>query len=156
MFSFTGMLGTSVYAQNVTALKVLSLQDSSVIAGVSVTINGKGTVYQTDGKGEIALPKLNSGESIRLTHISFLGLQIKVSDIQNDVIWMQPLNASIEEVEVVNTGYFSAPKERLAGSYVHIDNKLLNRSLSGNILDRLEGVANGLQFDRGNTYWRGH
>ncbi|WP_164108682.1 MULTISPECIES: SusC/RagA family TonB-linked outer membrane protein [Sphingobacterium] len=52
----------------------------------------------------------------------------------------------IDEV-VVNTGYYTIPKERATGSFTHIDRKALDRSVGGNILERLEGIASGLQFD---------
>src|SRR5690606_12870067 len=54
---------------------------------------------------------------------------------------------AIEEVQV-STGYYRIPKERATGSFVQIDNELLNRSVSTNILDRLNGVASGVLFDQ--------
>lgn len=55
-------------------------------------------------------------------------------------------NNLIDEV-VVNTGYYTIPKDRATGSFTHIDSKALQRTVGGNILERLEGVASGLQFD---------
>jgi TonB-linked SusC/RagA family outer membrane protein len=71
---------------------------------------------------------------------------------------MQPTSREIEEVVVeVNTGFFTVPKERSTGSYVHIDGELLNRSVGSNILDRLDGVTKGAIFntaDMGKTRLR--
>src|SRR5690606_31154815 len=53
----------------------------------------------------------------------------------------------LEEVEV-STGYQTIPAERATGSFVRVDNELLNRSVGTNILDRLEGVSSGVLFDR--------
>ncbi|SEL23788.1 SusC/RagA family TonB-linked outer membrane protein [Parapedobacter koreensis] len=58
-----------------------------------------------------------------------------------------PGENQLEEVEV-STGYQTIPKERATGSFVQVDNKLLNRSVGANILDRLEGVSSGVLFDR--------
>ena len=55
---------------------------------------------------------------------------------------------SIEEVTVVETGYFRVPQERATGSFVHIDQQLLNRTVGSNILDRLAGVTRGLIFNQ--------
>src|SRR5690606_1094896 len=52
---------------------------------------------------------------------------------------------TLEEV-VINTGYYQVPIERSTGSFTHVDDKLINRSIGSNILQRLEGVANGVQF----------
>ena len=53
----------------------------------------------------------------------------------------------IDTVSVTaETGYFKVPEERATGSFVHIDNKLLSRTVGSNILDRLNGVTRGLIF----------
>ncbi|MBL1411593.1 TonB-dependent receptor plug domain-containing protein, partial [Sphingobacterium faecale] len=48
---------------------------------------------------------------------------------------------------VAETGYFKVPEERATGSFVHIDNKLLSRTVGSNILERLNGVTRGLIFN---------
>ncbi|MBD1430168.1 hypothetical protein [Sphingobacterium litopenaei] len=63
-------------------------------------------------------------------------------------IELQQLHQYIDEV-VVSTGYYNIPKERATGSFTHVGNKLIQREPSTNILDRLEGVANGVNFIRG-------
>jgi len=54
---------------------------------------------------------------------------------------------AMEEV-IINTGYERISPERMTGSYVSIDNKLLNRKISPDILERLDGVTNGLIFNK--------
>ncbi|MCW3087593.1 MAG: SusC/RagA family TonB-linked outer membrane protein, partial [Sediminibacterium sp.] len=66
------------------------------------------------------------------------------------VIALEPLYAELDEV-IVNTGYQALPKERSAGSFVQLDNALVNRRVSSNILDRLDGVTSGLLFNRNRT-----
>src|SRR5690606_34138284 len=53
---------------------------------------------------------------------------------------------TIDEVQV-STGYQRIPKERATGSFVQIDNKLLNRRVSTTIAERLDAIAPGLQSD---------
>ena len=65
-------------------------------------------------------------------------------------IQLEPLITQLDEV-VVNTGYQALPKERATGSFVQIDNELLNRKIGNNILDRLDGVTSGLIFNRNKT-----
>ena len=57
---------------------------------------------------------------------------------------------TIEEVSIIETGYFRVPQERATGSFVHIDQELLSRTVGSNILDRLEGVTRGLIFNQSN------
>ena len=58
-----------------------------------------------------------------------------------------PKIRGLEDV-VVSTGYETTSKERTTGSYVKIDNALLNRRVSTGILDRLEGITSGLAFNK--------
>ena len=51
---------------------------------------------------------------------------------------------------VVYTGYQSLPKERATGSFEKIDNKLLNLSVSSDIISRLENTSS-VYFDRRNN-----
>ncbi|MGJ1536301.1 SusC/RagA family TonB-linked outer membrane protein [Sphingobacterium multivorum] len=61
-------------------------------------------------------------------------------------IILQQENRMLEEV-TINTGYQKIPKERATGSFVVLDEKLLNRRASTNVLQQIEGLSSGLQFD---------
>ncbi|MGN8035656.1 SusC/RagA family TonB-linked outer membrane protein [Chitinophaga sp. 22321] len=50
--------------------------------------------------------------------------------------------------EFVYTGYQILSRERSTGSFDKVNNKLLNRKVTGNILTRLDGVTSALQFDK--------
>ncbi|RYY32526.1 MAG: SusC/RagA family TonB-linked outer membrane protein, partial [Sphingobacteriaceae bacterium] len=60
------------------------------------------------------------------------------------------LEASYQQLEevIVNTGYQQLNKERATGSFVQLTEKQLSNQVGSNILNRLEGIANGLQVDR--------
>lgn len=62
--------------------------------------------------------------------------------------------AVLNQVNIVSTGYQRIPQERATGSFVLIDSVLFNRRNGRNVLDRLDGVASGLIFNKntlGNT-----
>lgn len=136
-----------VYAQGDLKLILKSRADSSVVSGVNMLLDNK--VIGTSGKnGVLEVSVRYMGNAITLRHLAYADVQLELLPDMSKTIFLSTKDGQIEEV-VVSTGYFQAPKERLSGSYTHIDNKLLNRSASPNLLDRLEGIANGLQFDRG-------
>jgi hypothetical protein len=60
------------------------------------------------------------------------------------------LDAELGEV-IVSTGYQQLPKERATGSFVQIDNSLFNRRTSTSVLERLDGIASGLVFNKSNV-----
>jgi hypothetical protein len=65
------------------------------------------------------------------------------------IITLKAKVSELDDVEVtVNTGYQSIPKERATGSFVFIDNEQLNRRVATDIISKLEGITNGLVFNR--------
>src|SRR5690606_40068087 len=64
------------------------------------------------------------------------------------VTGVQTCALPISEV-IVSTGYQEIPKERATGSFVYIDKKLVNRKVSTNVLERLDGVASSTLFNKG-------
>lgn len=88
------------------------------------------------------------------THIQFsiIGYERKVIDLQQgrnqdlNVVLKANLQ-KLDEVQV-NTGYYKVDKSRVTGSFNNIDNTQLQFNPNGNIIERLEGIAPSLQFDR--------
>ncbi len=54
----------------------------------------------------------------------------------------------LAEVEIVNTGYERLPRERSAGSFDQLDNTLVNRRVSKDILSRISDVSSGVVFNK--------
>lgn len=84
---------------------------------------------------------------------SYLGFERTVMEItltsDTEISFsLTELDMDLSEVEIMATGYQEIPKERATGSFVHLDNELVNRRISTNILDRLEDVTPGLIFNR--------
>lgn len=83
--------------------------------------------------------------------VSFIGYNVySFSVIQgmsvHNVV-LRELVGKLDEVSVVSTGYQTLPKERATGSFDVIDNTLINRSTSTNILDRINGLSSGVLFN---------
>lgn len=138
----------SSFAQTKLLLQVLSSVDSLPIEGATITWKGKENTV-TDSEGYVALDLQYVNKVCLIKHVAYHTQEYLFKRQDQQIVYLSPNEGTIEAVEVISTGYFKAPKERLSGSFTHIDNKLLNRSPSPNLLDRLEGITNGLQFDRG-------
>ncbi len=59
---------------------------------------------------------------------------------------MKQQPGQLEEVGIVSTGYQQLPKERATGSFTHLNNSQINRSVSTNLMERLNGVVTGLTY----------
>jgi TonB-linked SusC/RagA family outer membrane protein len=61
-------------------------------------------------------------------------------------VQLRPGSIEIEEIEI-NTGYQWIPRERITGSFVHLGEAELSRIPARSVLDKLDGIMPGLQFD---------
>lgn len=122
------------------------------LVGASVRVlnaEGKRTTLQTktDGDGYFELKNVPEGYQLEISYIGHAGITVMAA-AEVGTVMLQSAPSELEEVEVmVNTGYQQLPKERATGSFVQIDNDLLERSAGFGILQRLEGITNGLYFD---------
>lgn len=129
---------------------VISAVDSTVLPGASIRIKGSMISTMTDQNGEFSIA-LDRQEAI--LQVSFMGYhtrELSISGSSTAIIQvvLQENRAQLQEV-VVSTGYQNLPKERATGSFVQIDNNLLNRRVSTGIIERIEDVVPGLVFRRG-------
>ncbi|MXV16077.1 SusC/RagA family TonB-linked outer membrane protein [Hufsiella ginkgonis] len=123
--------------------------ESIPLAGASVRLTGSPVATTSDSTGTFTLPV--SGTTATLS-VSYIGYSVKTTTVTLPVtrlliIALEPAANQLKEV-VVSTGYQQISAERAAGSFVQVDNALLNRSISTNILDRLQDVVPGLVFNR--------
>lgn len=144
--------------------------DTSVrIVGKVVDENGEGlpgatireknlanaAIVSVGSSGAFSIQVSGSHAVLVVSYIGYKTKEIPVSARGEGVllvIAMQPKVAKLDAVNIVSTGYQTLPKERATGSFEKIDNALFNRTVSTDIVSRLDGIAAGLLFDtRGAT-----
>lgn len=127
---------------------VVDKSNHKAIKDGSIRYLGNQTQYKIGQYGEFRIPKI-VGDTIVITSLGYVSqyIAVELNTHSLDVV-LVPEDKAIQEVEV-STGYFKIPKERATGSFVQIDNEMLSRNPSPNILQRLEGLAPGLQFVKG-------
>lgn len=138
------------YTQQTQKVKVLDALGANVPQASVTNLNSKQVGY-TNNNGE-AIIMGTKGDKISVTAVGYLPQHITlVHPPQLMEVILQPVINEIEEV-VIQTGLYEQRAKATTGSYDHIAKKLLDRNTSSNIIDRLEGITSGLQFDRrGNT-----
>ncbi|RZF57888.1 SusC/RagA family TonB-linked outer membrane protein [Sphingobacterium corticibacterium] len=124
----------------------------SLLTGITVTHHESGRQTQIDDAGYFSLQlPVDSG----VIEIHRIGLQSVFQRFNRQSfgpfrIMMETEDRVLQEV-VINTGYQRIPKERSTGSFEHIDRELLERSVSTDILSRLENLTPGLLMNRGDA-----
>lgn len=133
-------------AQLVVSGKVVSDPGNEPLVGVSVTLKGQpsGTLSDVAGTFHITVPSDNS-----ILVFSLVGFKSKEIRVSSDHLLVSLADSvtTLDEV-IVSTGYYELPEERATGSFTFIDQELLNRNPAPDIISRLEGITNGLHFDR--------
>lgn len=144
----------SLKAQNIFKGRVLSSEGNTPLSGVYIVQKEGKLLAETDSTGFFQFG--NPGSTLEVT-FSRMGLvpQKKTLLGNSDLIIVR-MNLADNELNeiVVSTGYQKIPKERATGSFSYIDKELLDRSVSTDIINRLEGIVGSLQFERrslGNT-----
>lgn len=122
-------------------------ENGQPIAGATVKVKGTTISTASDGNGVFLLKNISDDAVLQ---ISYLGYQPKEAKATTEfrTIRLEVEVGKLEEVSVVSTGYQTIPKERATGSFVFVDNALLSRRVSTNILERLEGIVPGILFNK--------
>lgn len=121
------------------------------LSGATIKLKGSSTNINIVTGDEGAFMFVLPGKDAVLI-VSYVGYQTKEVSLSGaDVDLLIRLEVEVgqlEAVSVVSTGYQNLPKERATGSFVKIDNELLNRTTGTNIIPRLDGITSGLVFDK--------
>ncbi|MEO6524961.1 MAG: SusC/RagA family TonB-linked outer membrane protein [Mucilaginibacter sp.] len=126
--------------------KVVDTLGKPLVGATVLDKNSKMAVL-TNVDGEFAL-NAQAGDQIAVSFIGYNVYTFSVTEgiVVHNVVLREGVSR-LNEV-VVSTGYQELPKERATGSFDIIDSMLINRSVSTNILDRLNGVTSGLIFNQ--------
>lgn len=133
-------------AQNIINGRILSKQNKEPLHGATIKQKSQTNVVLSKADGTFSI-SIKPTDTLMISYVGHVSQQIVPSINNNLEVLLEFVNTQLEEV-VVSTGYQTLPKERTTGSFVQVDNKLINRSVSTNIIDRLRDVVPGLSFNR--------
>lgn len=126
-------------------------ESGKALSGVNVRIKGTEIKTSTNEQGSFIIDVPETGTILLFSLVGYQSHEHTVIDASALSIKLKQEPAQLEEVGIVSTGYQKIPKERATGSFVQIDNTLLNRKISTNIIERLDGITPGLLFNGQNT-----
>ena len=122
------------------------------VAGVTVILKGTKKITATDDNGEFVLRGVDDNGTLVFSSVNMETFELKVNSQNNFAVTLKAKTTALSDVTIqVNTGYQIIPKERSTGSFVFIDSTLINRAVSTNIIDRLDGITSGTVFNRNSS-----
>ncbi|MCH5719939.1 carboxypeptidase-like regulatory domain-containing protein [Niabella hibiscisoli] len=151
-YIFTGiaylLLSGALMAQTTISGVVTDGATKRPISGVSLR-SASGVTVQTNKEGQFAINISKFPDTLYITHVGFMSYKTQVNGSQTYYNFeLAQRESELEEV-LVNTGYQKIKPNEINGSVTVIDNKMLNQQTGTNILQRLNGVTNGLIFNIG-------
>lgn len=128
------------------------MADSSLLplSGASIQVKGTNIAATADNAGrfQIRIPQQNAILIISYVEYSTKNIQVNKNTQFPLNVFLNKTSGEMGEISIVSTGYELLPKERATGSFEKVDNQLFNRSVTTNVLERLDGIVPGLIFNR--------
>lgn len=113
----------------------------------SVQVMDSRQTLTADNKGRFRFNTSQPEGNIQISHLGYYSQSIAFNDTTRFLRILLLQDTRILEEVMVNTGYQSIPKERATGSFAQIDNTKFNNRVTTDVLERLDGIVPGLQFD---------
>lgn len=139
-----------LFAQNIISLKgiIKDATNKNITLG-NATIHAlhsrQSVISRSDGSFTI---EANNNDTLQISLVGYLTQKLAVGNTSFITVLLEEDNSTLEDV-TINTGYQQLKPNQVNGSYVVIDNKMLNQQTGLNILDRLNGVTSSLLFNAG-------
>jgi TonB-linked SusC/RagA family outer membrane protein len=123
--------------------------DSLPVQGAYLRLLHNNTAVLSNIKGRFTINAYKLPDTLLIQYVGHADQQrlIKLEDVSGLTIRLTGKTHLLQEV-VVQNGYQSIVKDRATGSFAMISNKLFNQQTGSSVLARLEGLANGLTFDK--------
>lgn len=142
------------YAQLNLSGSVLSALDNRPIEGATISTESGDVLGRSDKNGKFTVVLTSFPTKLYISHTGKVSETLSIVDRVDarraKRIFLREAENVIEEV-VINTGYSSQKLKRATGAYSVIDSTSLNRGVTSNVLERLEGLSTSLHFDRRTT-----
>jgi len=119
------------------------------VDGATITVKGTNKRVSTDENGNFSIIGIDENAVLVVSAVNIETYEVKVTgktDLAILIVKTKITTGETVNVEA-NTGYQKIKPNETNGSIVLIDNKTLNQQKGLNILQRLDGVANGIGFD---------
>lgn len=115
------------------------------MAGAMITVKGYDRYVIADDNGGFTIHRIGPNTRLEASCISCEKTETGISSLNNQVIVVKTTVAELEKVTLNPvTGYQQLPKERATGSFVMLGQAEINRSVTTDILSRMNNITSGM------------
>lgn len=137
---------TNFFDRHVIGGKVTD-ENGKPLPGVNVTVKGTSKTVTTKDDGTYSIDA-NEGDAIVYSFLGYETIERTVGKESAIEVSLKVQVGMLNAVSVVSTGFQTLSKERATGSFSKVGHELFERRVSSNLIDRLDGVTNGLVFNK--------
>jgi TonB-linked SusC/RagA family outer membrane protein len=112
----------------------------------TVRISGTRKQMLTDVDGKFFFTNAPLQGKLIISYVGYRTDTIAINGKTDFTVKMDPQAKVIHEISIVSTGYQDLPKERATGSFEVITKEQLQHSTDLNLIRRLEGITNSMDF----------
>lgn len=138
-----------LFAQKGVPGVVYAADSGSPLPGATLRLLSSGLEIRSDEEGKFIFTNWEGPDSVRVSFIGYLTRTIYLGTGATDQglikVFLENSESGLQEV-VIQTGYYQLSRERVTGSFEHVDHILLQRTAGPDLLTRLDGIAGGVQF----------
>lgn len=128
---------------------VVSASDGAAASGATIKVKDQSSFATTDDQGKFRISITGKTAVLSVSYVGFQPVELTVFATQTKPLLIRLTESAGQLKEVkVTTGYQELSKARTTGAFVQLDEALINRRVSTDLLSRLEFITPGLVFNR--------
>lgn len=126
--------------------KVVVEDTKQPMVGATIRVKGSDVNAKTDTDGRFNIIVGDKDKELIVSYVGFESKHIKIDAATKEVaaVGLKMEATALRNIDVYASGFQSISAERATGSFSKVDNKLFNRVVSRNVLDRIADVTSGL------------
>src|ERR1700744_5027788 len=120
------------------------------LEGATIMVKGENTgATSSRDDGTFTISTRYTGERLVISSVNYTTTEVQPEEGKEvNVHLMEKIGELVDAVVLVHTGYQDIRQRATTGSFDQLNNQLINRRVSPNILDRIDGVASSVSFNK--------
>src|SRR5260221_8341393 len=119
------------------------------LEGVTVLVRGEMSAAAiTRVNGEFSMRMRYADDRLLISSVNYESQQLQPEEGKDMVIYLKERVGELKDVVIVHNGYQDKSRRASTGSFDVVSSELIDRRVSTNLLDRIDGVTNSVLFNK--------